>query len=346
MNEPPAAKPLKPVRRVSTTPGPGMLSPGELVDAPTSWLGRYFFRRGSTAAPAMMRFLAVGFYLFWLSEPLADNLYHLDAPGFDQPQLIVQFFLLFVDEATFRQPIVIGSIWWATQGLGLLALVGLFTRFSLGGYAVGHLILIAHEYSYGEFHHPDALYVLFLLMLAFAPTGDCLSVDAWWRSRRDGRPWYRGSISRLALWPLLTIQLLLCLAYVDAGTSKLTLGGLHWFNGYTLQNYLLEDGLRRGLPWGVWLAQYRLPCIIMAFGAVAFELGFWLIMVPRLRFMRWPVLLSGVGMHMGIYILQGAPFFTFMIIYLTWVPWHRLPMINPDWVPPSKMDPPVTKPIS
>lgn len=298
---------------------------------PTSAVGRFFFRRGSTAAPAVMRVLAVGLYLFWLGDSLEYNLHHLEAPGFDQPQYITQFILLFIDEATLRSPQVITWLWGATQAVGGLALIGLFTRVSLLAYTIGQLVLIAHAYSYGEFHHPEALYILFLFMLAFAPSGDCLSVDAMIEAGRGrrARPWYQGSISRLALWPLLTIQVLLCIAYVDAGVSKLILGGVHWFNGYTLQNYLLEDGLRRGLPLGVWLSKYRLPCILISVGAVAFEMSFWLVMVPRLRWLRLPILLGGAAMHTGIYFLQGAPFFTFTVIYLTWVPWGKLPRINP-----------------
>ena len=300
--------------------------------APPRW-ARYFFPVGSTARPAVLRIVCVALQLLWFTYPLSGQLKLLGATGFSEPQVIVRGLLLVFEPETLRSAAVIQTVWWATTACGVLALVGLFTRVSLGAYAVGTMLLISHKYSYGEYHHPEAIYVLFLFVLAFGPCGDCLSVDAW-RKRRGGgagteagRPWYRGRTSRLAMWPLITAQCLVAVAYLDAATSKMLLGGLSWFNGYTLQNYLLFDGIRKG-TLGVHVAPYRWVCVGLAIGAVAFESSFWLTLVPRLR--RWVPLfiVGGVGLHLGIYLLQQAPFFTFMVLYLTWVPVERWGVIG------------------
>ena len=292
---------------------------------PPRW-ARYFFPVGSTVRPAVLRIVCVTLQLVWFCYPLSAHQKLLASPQFEDPQLLVRLLLGVFEQDTLRSPTVIGTAWWVTTVCGILALIGLGTRVALALFAAGSMLLISHIYSYGEYHHPEALYVVFLFLLAFCPCGDCLSVDAWLRRRsRDGRRWYRGTTSRLAMWPLVTVQCLLAIAYADAAMSKMLLGGLSWFNGYTLQNYLLFDGIRKG-TWGVHVAPYRWVCVLMAVGAVAFEASFWLILIPRLR--RLPgalplVLLGGVGLHGGIYLLQQAPFFQFMVLYLTWVPWER-----------------------
>ncbi len=285
----------------------------------------FFFPVGSTARPAVLRIVCVALQLVWFRYPLSSHRKLLAAPGFEDPQWFVRVLLTFFDEPTLRSAAVIEAAWWVTMACGLLALVGLFTRAALGLFAAGTMLLISHVYSYGEYHHPEALYVVFLFLLAFCPCGDCLSVDAWLRRRggRDGeRPWYRGTPSRLAMWPLVTVQCLLVIAYTDAALSKMILGGAAWFNGYTLQNYLLFDGIRKG-TWGVYVAPYRWVCVLLAVGAVTFESSFWMVLLPQWRRFIPLILVAGVGMHLGIYVLQQAPFFQFMVLYLTWVPFER-----------------------
>lgn len=300
--------------------------------APPRW-AQFFFPNGSTARTAMLRLICVGLQLAWFRYPLSSHLKLLAAPGFAEPQVIVRLLLNVFDEETLRSPAVIKFVWWNTMACGVLAFIGLGTRVSLGLYAAGTMLLISHIYSYGEYHHPEALYVIFLFLLAFSPCADCLSVDAWLlrgngssggrdEGSVEGRPWYRGRVTRLAMWPLITVQCLLAIAYTDAALSKLILGGPAWFNGYTLQNYLLFDGIRKG-TWGLHVVPFRWVCVILAFGAVAFESTFWLILIPKFKRLIPFVLLAGVGMHGGIYLLQQAPFFQFMVLYLAWVPFER-----------------------
>ena len=294
---------------------------------PPRWAG-YFFPVGSTVRPAVLRIVCVALQLTAFGYPLSAHLKLLASPRFEDPQLIVRLLLHMFEQDTLRHAAVLGTAWWITTACGILALVGLGTRAALGLFAVGTMLLISHRYSYGEYHHPEALFIVFLFLLAFCPCGDCLSLDAWIRrrgGRGEGRPWYRGTAGRLAMWPLVTVQCLLAVAYADAAMSKLIVGGPSWFNGYTLQNYLLFDGIRND-TWGVHIAPYRWVCVLMAVGAVAFESSFWLLLIPRVR--RLPgvlplMLLAGVGLHGGIYVLQQAPFFQFMVLYLTWVPWER-----------------------
>ena len=85
---------------------------------------------------------------------------------------------------------------------------------------------------------------LALGILAFAPVGRVLSVDALLRRRRSPTP--APSIlsqeHELAGWAIHLVQWLLVLIYLSAVFSKLVfVGGLDWLNGYTLQYYLIQE---------------------------------------------------------------------------------------------------------
>lgn len=289
----------------------------------------FFFPAASTARLAALRVVFVAMQLLWFAIPLNAQLHMLDASGFSEAQPITRALLLVMPEALMRNSNVLIGLWALTIGAGVLALIGLYSRYALAAFALGTMTQVSLFYSYGEFHHREGIFCIVLLLMALAPCGDCLSLDAVFgrRSQLD-RPWYCGSISRYAMWPLMVGQVLLCIAYFDAAMSKLIVGGPHWFNGYTLQTYLLNDGILWHRPLGVWLSQYRLPCIGLAVGAVGLELLFFVTLIPRARRLTPLFLLSGVAMHVGIYVLQAAPFFQFMTLYLMWVPFERLPVLR------------------
>lgn len=209
-----------------------------------------------------------------------------------------------------------------------LALIGLFSRTALGVLAYTTTALITHGYSYGELHHPQTLIVIMLWVLTVAPVGHALSVDAirrrWRRVRVDeafeASP--AGSDRSIhARWPLRLGQWLLALAYLSAAISKIDWGSLAWMNGTTLAYYLAYDGLMWDRPLGVLAAQIPWLMIGMSIFAILFEGTFWMaIAVPRVT---WLYLAAGVGLHLGIYVLQAAPFFTFMGLYIVFLPQLR-----------------------
>ena len=300
--------------------------------APGGVLGRFFFPPGWTTRLAAMRIVCVGLYLLWFNHPLAFHTAFLAADGFDQPQWLMILVDVLVGQENYRQFWVLSLVQTACLVAGVLAIVGLFTRTTLGVFTLTVWLQVSHTFSYDEIHHVESLFAMFLAMLCLSPCGDCLSVDAWRAERRrrragqaPARRWWEGRLTREAGWPVIGIQVLLALAYLDAAVSKLLIGGPSWFNGYTMQTILLTDGLRNGRPLGVWFAQFRELAILMSLFAVAYEGLFWLVLVPRLR--RWtvPVVLTmGVMLHLGIFVLQSAPFFMWMVLYLTWLPWERV----------------------
>ncbi|MEL7088102.1 MAG: hypothetical protein AAGL98_06615, partial [Planctomycetota bacterium] len=163
----------------------------------------------------------------------------LTGPGFEKPQVLIAALAWMFGEEALRQPWVLRGWVYATALIGGLAFIGLWTRVVLPVFTLGVLVQMGHVYSYDAFQHTTTMFVLFLALLSFSPCGDCLSADAWRKMRAGGGPWWQGTQTRLAGWPIVTIHALLALAYMDAAVSKIVIGGPHWFNGYTMQHHLL-----------------------------------------------------------------------------------------------------------
>jgi hypothetical protein len=277
----------------------------------------------------------VGAQLLWFYPNLAEHVNLLQKnEEFVHPQLITRVLAaVFTRDAIFN-PTTFTVLYWGTFAVGLLALVGLFTRLSLFLFATGTWIFVAHLFSYGDRHHTEALFAIFLMLLAFAPSGERLSVDALIRRRRFGAPY--ADASELAVWPLKLMLVLLGISYLTAGMAKMTHSGLRWMNGYTLQGHTLGDALSRGHPVGVWLAQQHRLAILLSVFTIIFELFFWTSLIaPR----RWaPVYLLAALMFMvGLYVSGGYDFFQHMVL-LTLL----LFFLVPDWwermVYPRKRD--------
>lgn len=228
---------------------------------------------------------------------------------------------------------------WAyrlTLAAGFAALVGLFTRVSLGLFAIGNLFLQAHAYSYGDFHHPEGPLMLALVILALSPAGGTLSIDDLRRRLRDNaaRVRFRPSrlldrTSRFALWPLRLIQWVLAIVYLSAAFHKLQTAGLDWMNGYTLRYRFVQDGLRWGSELSLWFATHQTLAEVLSWATVLFEGTFVLAVIfPALA---WVYLPTGAAMHTGILLTLRAPFVHWVALYGVFVPWSRALARLRDW---------------
>ena len=268
--------------------------------------------------------MAVGAQLFWFYPNLAEHVNLLQKnEEFVHPQLITRMLVaVFSRDAVFN-PTTFTVLYWGTFAVGLLALAGLFTRVSLLLFATGTWIFVAHLFSYGDRHHTEALFAIFLMLLALAPSGERLSVDAVIRRWRTGNP--GAETSELAIWPLKLTLVLLGFSYLSAGMAKMTHSGLRWMNGYTLQGHTLGDALSRGFPVGVWLAQQHTLAVVLSVFTIIFELFFWTsLVVPR----RWlPLyLLAALMFQVGLYVSGGYDFFQHMVLLVL-----LLIFLVPDW---------------
>jgi hypothetical protein len=295
------------------------------------WIDRwnaYWFPTAPTLHLAICRIVAVAAQLFWFFPDLAIQQNRLlKNPEFIEPQLLIRVISAIVPREVFFTPDAFAVLYWVTTVAGAAALVGLFTRTSLFVFALGTWIFVAHLYSYGDRHHVEALFCIFLLLLALAPSGERLSVDALIRRRRRGSAgdtWVASELSDMALWPLKVAHVLLAMTYFSTGVSKLIHSGMQWMNGYTLRTHTFGDALERGHPLGVWLAQQQTLAVALSVFTILLEVFFFVsLFTPRLA----PLFFAGaLAFHVGLYAAGGYDFFQHMVL-LTLL----LFFLYPDW---------------
>jgi predicted DCC family thiol-disulfide oxidoreductase YuxK len=230
----------------------------------------------------------------------------------------------------------------AWKGLLLFSAAGLATRFSMAGAAVLGTYLMGIPHNFGKIHHSDGILVFAMAILALSRAGDGWSLDALLRAaRRPSQP--PVAPGGEYTWPLRMNWLVMSLIFFAAGVEKLRHSGLSWVTSNALAGLLLRssDPLARpaGPPWtdwGVWIA--GVPWLSMSMGAIslALELSFPLALFSRTA--RWIVPAGVFGVQMGIFLLMGPNFDSFLICYLFWVPWERMGEVirRRAFIPPAR----------
>jgi predicted DCC family thiol-disulfide oxidoreductase YuxK len=216
-------------------------------------------------------------------------------------------------------------LWRDALQLGRLAIFG--TNLSLIIFAVGNVFMQAFDYSFGDFHHPEGLMMITLSIFALSPAGRALSIDDLYRRVRSNRSRKKfeefdpldGTLDTLARWPLLLTQWMFALAYLSGCMSKLLRSELDWTNGFTLQYYLVKDGLRWGSDLGVWLGQQEIIVWLLSWLTILWEGTFFLVIIfPSLAWLYVPM---GIAFHIGIDLTMNATFFHWITLYAVFVPW-------------------------
>jgi uncharacterized membrane protein YphA (DoxX/SURF4 family) len=294
------------------------------------WIDRwnaYWFPETTTLYLSITRIVVVATQLFWVSSPLGAHLHLLEKNSeFINPQIIISAIAAIVPRDVFFTPSTFTVLYWITAVAGIAALVGLFTRASLFVFALGTWIFIAHLYSYGDRHHPEAVFAIVLMALAFAPSGGSLSVDAFLRRRARSSQDTAEASPRVdtAMWPLKLAHVLLALTYFSTGMSKLIDGGPAWMNGYTLQAYTFADAINREIPLGIWLGQQHTIAIGLSVFTILIETFFFVsLILPRTA----PFIFIGALLfQIGLFVTAGHDFFQHMVLLVL-----LLLFISPEW---------------
>ncbi|HUR05876.1 MAG TPA: HTTM domain-containing protein [Nonomuraea sp.] len=275
----------------------------------------YWFPTTPTLHLAICRIVAVAAQLFWFFPSMEEQQNRLVMNSeFIEPQLLIRAIAAVVPREVFFTLDAFAVLYWVTMAAGVAALVGLFTRTSLFVFALGTWIFIAHLYSYGDRHHTQALFCIFLMLLVLAPSGERLSVDALIRRRRrhasDASD--ASGMSDMAIWPLKVVHVLLAMTYFSTGMSKLLHSGLRWLNGYTLQGHTFGDALERGHPLGIWLAGQHEVAVALSVFTILLELFFFVsLFLSRLAPLFF---LGALAFQVGLYLAAGYDFFQHMVL--------------------------------
>ena len=291
------------------------------------WLDRwnaYWFPETSTLYLAITRIVMVAAQMFLLSRPLREHLNLVEKNReFINPQLLISAVAALVPNEVFFTPSGFKALYWVIMAAGLAALVGVFTRPALFVFALGTWILITHIYSFGDRHHPEAVFAIVLMALAFAPSGDSLAADAWLR-RRFRSPSAPPKRVDTAMWPLKLAHVLLAMTYFSTGVSKLIVGGPRWLNGYTLQSHTFADAINRDIPLGIWLAQQHTLAIVLSVFTVLLEIFFCVSLL-----LPWTapfIFVSAFFFQVGLLLSAGHVFTEHMVLLVL-----LLLFISPDW---------------
>jgi hypothetical protein len=298
-----------------------------------AWWQQYWFRPAPLLDLAVVRIAAVALQLILLAtsaSPEVLRTYAVLPLDLFQPLEMYRILTWPLGSPYFPSFEVLQGVWYVAMLCGLLALVGLATNFSLALFAAANVFLQAFLYSFGDLHHREAVMMIALSALALSPAGGALSIDSLWRRRRaqgGQEAALADRQSRFARWPLLLVQWIFVLMYLSAVISKTINGGGEWDNGFTLQYYLIQDGIRWDRPLALWLAQHHSLILLLQWFVLLFQGSFVLaVLFPRLRWVYVPV---GLGLHIGIYLTLAAPFFQWIVLYAVFIPWSRLlPMLR------------------
>jgi len=298
----------------------------------TNWWNNYWFSPSSSFNLAVTRILAAALWLLWMpliNPPEKINNLHGIADLYD-PLPILSLLTLGMSKPSQEVTTIIYIVMMIA---GILALIGLRTNISMMVLALSGIFLQTFIYSFGDFHHPTALFLIAMVLLAISPSGEVLSVDYWLKRRHAARQGENPSnvwddmLTRkniYAGWPLRTIQWLLALAYMSAFISKVLTPDLQffsWANGFTLQYYMLSDGLLHDVPLALELSRQHTLAVLLSWGSLLFEGAFFLaVFIP---WTRWLFIPFGIAFHGSIFLIQRAPFFTFMVLYSAFVPWDK-----------------------
>jgi uncharacterized membrane protein YphA (DoxX/SURF4 family) len=289
---------------------------------------RYWFAPAPYLDLAVVRVVAVATQLFWMTL-FAAHLPTLELraamPAESWQPLLVLNALNLPWGWDFRPSFdTLRVVYYLAVGAGALSLIGLFTNLSLLVFAATCVYLQAFIYSFGDFHHPEAVMMVALSVLAISPSGRVLSVDGWLRrvrKRGDEASWL-GQTSPFTGWPLKLLQWFFVLMYASAVWSKLGTSGFDWANGFTLQYYLARDALRWDSPLAFWLSQHHTLILLAQYGVLLFQATFALAVIfPKLRWIYVP---AGLCLHIGIYLTLTAPFFQWIALYAVFIRWTEV----------------------
>lgn len=297
----------------------------------------YWFKPQPYADLAIMRLVAVGLQLVLLMYGAAPLFGSVSAVGMLQslqevtaypdavwnPLLTMRVIgLLFFFEWGYRPSLEeMTIIYYVALGAGFLAFIGLFTNAAMAVFAIACVAMQSMVYSFGELHHPGAVMMLALGILALSPCGKLFSIDS--KLRRNQMPSNVKSMAdwegAYAGWAIKLIQWFFVLMYLSAVVSKLGHGGLDWPNGFTLQYVMARDGLRLENPIGLWASQWHYLLMFSQYVVLLFQTTFMLaVLFPKLRWIYVPL---GLFFHISNWLVISAPFPQWIALYVVFIPW-------------------------
>ena len=275
------------------------------------------------AAPWPLGLCRAGFFASFYVLFLARTdlrWYALFPPGFYQPRSFYAWLSLPVPNWEVMGWLVTAfEISVILAALGLLSRLATLTAFVLGLYVLGL------QFNYGYLHWAHAIVPIVMGVLALAPCGDALSLDALFRRVTTGKTAVAGGQYH---WPVQLVRLVFVTVFLAAGLAKLRQAGLEWILSDTLRNYFLENQYvfrsEGAAAWSHLLADWLIArpgvCRVLAVVVLAVELSAPAALFSR-HARRWLIPLLFLFQVGNALLLYQDFFFAYLGLYLFWVSW-------------------------
>ncbi len=185
--------------------------------------------------------------------------------------------------------------------------------------------MIGLQFNYGYLHWAHAVAPIVMGVLALAPCGDAVSLDAIIRKYATGHVAGPGGQYQ---WPIQLVRVIFVTVFLAAGLAKLRAAGFEWVTSDTLRNYLLEnqyvfraDAVTAwSRPLADWLILRPSLCRILAGLVLTLELTAPAALVSR-RTRMWLIpALFGFQIGNALLLYQDF-FFAYLGLYAFWAPW-------------------------
>jgi hypothetical protein len=197
----------------------------------------------------------------------------------------------------------------------IAVLVGFETkRSSILAAAIG-LLYLGVDASFGKVTCLMTPLYIMLLLGAFAPWGEALSLDAYLNRTPIVASHVQGAYCRL-------IHALISIFLFGAVVQKLRADAQGWLFGDQLRAYIFEVyDPRDPAPLSTALLLHPTLCRLFGIGSICFEGSLWIsFFVRRLEV---PYFVLGVLFHVGIYLVMGIEGWPIVAWYVVLVPWER-----------------------
>lgn len=198
----------------------------------------------------------------------------------------------------------IAIVFWLTTVAGIFLTLGLCTRMSALAVYLG--VAAFQQQNCLIMNGGDILLKMTAFYLIFAASGNCLSLDSWFKRRRD--PAQPPASNPVSGWPQQLFRFLIALIYFQAFWSKLE--DPNWLNGSAIYFVLREHEFLR-FPVA-WIADSVWMCQTLTWGTLVIEGSMWaLIWFKETRY--W-VLGGAVLLHLGIEYTMNLPVFESLML--------------------------------
>lgn len=203
---------------------------------------------------------------------------------------------------------------------GLMATLGIFTRYSLLAYSLLALYIFGVPNFFGKLNHNHIL-VWFPFLLSLGPAGDQFSIDALYKRLRGIKPPLIPH--RKYALPLRMIWMQLGIMYLFAGLWKMWAVGLDWCLTDNLVNLMRWEWVENydSVPW---VRIDKVPWLLKIGGlfVIYFEIFFIiLILKPGTRILTF---FTGLGFHQSNFYFLNIGFINLQRSYFSLINWEKL----------------------